>query len=279
MRWDGIEPESLSALGRANTETSRHGPAIGAKEHREQLKKVLGRLAAPDALNIDGLGKEWVGRLVDEGLVQDVKGLFRLETEKKRVAAIAVKRSFGSKRARKLLSDIEKKKRTTLARFIYALGIRDVGQVTAETLATYFGSLDALLEADEKRLREVPDVGEIVAWRIREFFDRKENLDAINGLQECGVSWPEATTVSDPSTGPFWGKTLVLTGSLNSMTRDEARDRIRRAGGHVTGGVSKNTDYLVVGENPGSKLAKAQKLGVSVLTEERLTALMSELRQ
>ena len=272
--WDGFEDRGCSEKRGLDAEWNNQELLYQGGFDQQQLKANIQRLASPDALNIKGLGEKWVDQLVDEGLVQDVKDIFHLEEE--RVAALVTSRSFGKKRANNLLNEIEQKKRTTLARFIFALGIRDVGRVTAGTLAEHFGNLEALRVADEERLREVPDVGEIVARRLRQFFDHRENSLAIEALKGCGVSWPERKTPSALSTGPLSGKTLVLTGVLVSMTRDEARDRIRAAGGRVTGSVSKKTDYLVAGENPGSKLTKAQNLGVDVLTEKRLITLLGE---
>ena len=140
--------------------------------------------------------------------------------------------------------------------------------------AQHFGALDAIRLASEERLKEVPDIGEIVARHLRQFFDSTENLRTIEELQECGVTWPESDALQDSSTGVLRGHTLVVTGALAGMTRDEARELVRRAGGRVTGSVSKNTDYLVVGTNPGRKLAKARELGVEVLTEEQLISLV-----
>ena len=273
--WDGFEAGGYSEKRGVNAEWNNQQLLHQSGFDQQQLKAEIQRLASPDALNIKGLGDKWVDQLVDEGLVQVVKDIFHLEEE--RVAALMTGRSFGKKRANNLLHEIEQKKRTTLARFIFALGIRDVGRVTAETLAEHFGNLEALRVADEERLREVPDVGEIVAWRLRQFFDHRENSRAIEALKRCGVSWPERKTPSVLSTGPLSGKTLVLTGVLVSMTRDEARERIRAAGGRVVSGVSKSTDFLVAGSNPGSKLAKARHLGIAVLDQDNFLKLVGSV--
>src|SRR5262249_9418896 len=154
----------------------------------------------------------------------------------------------------------------TFARFLYALGIRDVGEATAVALANHFGKLDALLEADEAAIQEVPDVGPVVAAHVLHFFQQKHNRDVIAKLRELGIAWPEQKPRTVAS-GHLTGKTFVITGTLDSMSRDEAADRIVAAGGKVSGSVSKKTSYVVVGAEPGSKLQKAQELGVEVLDE------------
>ena len=243
------------------------------RAYRDQLKTTLKRLVAKQGMNIMELGNKKVDLLVENSLVNRVNDLFHLDIE--RVAALTIERSVGSKTAKKLLDTIEQKKSTSLARFLFALGIRDVGQVTAGALASHFGSLNALRAADEDQLREVADVGEIVARRVLEFFACEENLDVIEALRGCGVNWDERESAPPLATGPLFGKTLVLTGSLDGLTRDDASRRVRAAGGRVTGSVSKNTDYVVKGVNPGRKLVKAQELGVEVLEQEKFLALIS----
>ena len=168
----------------------------------------------------------------------------------------------------------EKSKDTTLARFIYALGIRNVGEVTARDLARHFGSLDPLMDASVEELQETPDVGPIVAESIAAFMREPHNREVIEQLRAVGVHWKEGERARAPQTGPFAGKILVLTGTLGTMTRDEAKERIEAAGGKVTGSVSKKTDYVVAGAEAGSKLDKAQELGVRVLDEEEFRALL-----
>jgi DNA ligase (NAD+) len=171
-----------------------------------------------------------------------------------------------------LINAIEKSRKTTLARFLYALGIHDVGETTAHTLATHFGTLDAIMQADEMTLMAVPDVGPIVAKSIIEFFKEKHNQDVINKLTKV-ISWPEVK-VKPAKKLPLKGKTFVLTGTLSEMTRDEAKVALQALGAKVTGSVSKSTDYVVVGENPGSKAEKAETLGIEMLDEKALQKLL-----
>ncbi len=240
------------------------------------LKAAVRVLVSPKVLDIKDLGAKWMDQLadqlVDAGLVRDVRDLFHLDLE--RLSSLEVSRFFGRKRAKDLITDIENKKQTTLARFLFALGIRDVGRVTAETLALHFGSVDALREAGGDALREVPDVGEIVAGRISAFFVNTRNLRVILALRDSGVTWSEHQASTITSKGSLQGSTFVLTGAMESMTRSEARERIRVCGGRIVSSVSRNTDYLVAGANPGSKLVKARNLGVEVLEEEELLEML-----
>ena len=181
---------------------------------------------------------------------------------------------MAEKSAQNLLDAMEKSKSTTLARFLYALGIRDVGESTAAALAAYFGTLDALLEADEAAIQEVPDVGPVVAAHAYHFFQQPQNRAVIDGLRQRGVNWPAQKRRAVASEGALNGKTFVLTGSLDSMSRDQAADRITALGGKVSGSVSKKTAYVVAGAEPGSKLAKAQELGVTVLDEAGFLELL-----
>jgi DNA ligase (NAD+) len=170
------------------------------------------------------------------------------------------------------LAALEKSKSTTFARFIYALGIRHVGEATAKELARHFGNLDALLQASEEQLLEVADIGPVVAGSIRSFFDDPMNVELIEQLRAAGVSWPEHVVEQRPK--PFAGKTFVLTGTLPTLTRDEAAEKIEGAGGKVAGSVSKKTSYVVAGAEAGSKLAKAEELGVPILDEAALLQLL-----
>jgi DNA ligase (NAD+) len=179
---------------------------------------------------------------------------------------------MGEKSAQNLLAALEKSKQTTLRRFIYALGIRNVGEATAKDLADHFGTLDALMAADEAALQEVADVGPIVAESIRKFFAERHNVQAVEALRRAGVSWSEAAT-SRRARGPLTGKSFVLTGTLSGMTREEATAQIEARGGKVTGSVSGKTDYVVAGADPGSKLAKAERLGLTILDEAALRKL------
>jgi DNA ligase (NAD+) len=238
-----------------------------------QRKEALRHFASRRAMDIDGLGEKIIEQLVEADKVESPDDLYRLGAEE-----LAELERMGEKSAENLVAALEKSKETTLDRFLYALGIREVGEATATNLARHFGDLDALMDADQEALEAVPDVGPVVAVHIQAFFAEDRNREVIRALQKLGVTWPkiEATgAVAD--SGPFAGKTVVLTGTLQSMTRDEAKDRVRGAGGKVTGSVSKKTDFVVAGENAGSKLEKAQSLGIEVIDEERFAELLSTI--
>jgi DNA ligase (NAD+) len=181
---------------------------------------------------------------------------------------------MAAKSAANLLLAVEASKATTLARFIFALGIRNVGETTAKDLAKHFGSLDKLIAATEAELLAVRDVGPIVAQSIIQFFAEPHNLEVVSKLRAAGVHWPESDGMQQ-APGVLAGKTLVLTGTLPTLTRDVAKEKIEAAGGKVAGSVSKKTDYVVAGEEAGSKLAKAQALGVTILDEAGLLALLA----
>ena len=236
-----------------------------------QRKESLRHFASRRAMDVDGLGEKIIEQLVESGRVESPDDLYRLTAEE-----LAALDRMGEKSADNLVAALEKSKETTLDRFLYALGIREVGEATAVNLARYFGDLDALMAADEEALEQVPDVGPIVASHIHAFFAEERNRKVIRALQELGVSWPKGEPAAAASeSGPFAGKTVVLTGTLESMTRDEAKDLIRAAGGKVTGSVSKKTDFVVVGGNAGSKLEKAQSLGVEIVDEERFMRMVA----
>ena len=220
-----------------------------------QRKQALLHFAGRRAMDIEGLGDKLVDQLVDRGLVHSPADVYGLSLD-----TLAGLERMAEKSAANLLAAIEASKTTTLARFIFALGIRNVGEATARDLALHFGSLDKLLAATETDLLAVRDVGPIVAQSIVQFFAESHNLDVVKKLRGAGVHWPESTGVQQ-SSGILAGKTLVLTGSLPTLTRDAAKEKIEAAGGKVAGSVSKKTDYVVAGEEAGSKLAKAQELG------------------
>ena len=229
-----------------------------------QRKQAILHFASRRALDIDGLGEKLVDQLVDGGLVQTPADLYKLSVEQ-----LASLERMGEKSARNLIASIERSKETTLGRLLFALGIRDVGEATAETLARHFRSIEAVEAADPEALQGAPDIGPIVAAHISAFFAQPHNREVIEQLCAHGVHWPaEADRNAGPK--PLAGKTFVLTGTLSSMTRDEAKARIEALGGRVTGSVSKNTDYVVCGTDPGSKADKAKALGVPVLDESSL---------
>ena len=233
-----------------------------------QRKQALLHFAGRRAMDIEGLGDKLVDQLVERGLVHSPADVYGLSLD-----TLAGLERMAEKSAANLLAAIEASKTTTLARFIFALGIRNVGEATARDLALHFGSLDKLLAATETDLLAVRDVGPIVAQSIVQFFAESHNLDVLKKLRGAGVHWPESTGVQQ-SSGILAGKTLVLTGTLPTLTRDAAKERIEAAGGKVAGSVSKKTDYVVAGEEAGSKLAKAQELGVTILDEVGLLALL-----
>ncbi|MGE5467153.1 MAG: NAD-dependent DNA ligase LigA [Ignavibacteria bacterium] len=233
-----------------------------------QRKRALLHFASRHALDIEGLGDRIVDQLVDGGLVKTPADLYGLG-----MAGVANLERMAEKSAANLLDAIEKSKATTLARFIYALGIRNVGEATAKDLARHFGSLDALTGADEQALQQVPDVGPVVAVSIRKFFDERHNADVVAQLRAAGVHWTEGQPAAVVDSR-IAGKTFVLTGTLPTMTRDEAKELIEVHGGKVAGSVSKKTDYVVAGAEAGSKLEKAQALGVTIIDESQLEELL-----
>lgn len=235
-----------------------------------QRKEALKHFASRKALDIEGLGDRLVEQLVDAGLLHSPAEIFTLGEHRD---TLVEWEGLGEKSVDKLLVAIDKSKATTLPRFLFSLGIREVGEATSLQLAQHFGSLDALMAADAERLQQVPDVGPKVAQRIVDFFHEEHNRDVISGLRDNGVHWDDMEGVAD-GPKPLDGKTVVLTGSLESMTRDEAKARLQALGAKVTGSVSKKTDYVVAGEAAGSKLDKAEALGVTVLDEKGLEELL-----
>jgi len=235
-----------------------------------QRQAALLHFASRRALDIEGLGDKLVEQLVDGGIVNTPADLYKLDLQ-----TLADLERMGEKSAANLLAAIAHSKQTTLARFIYALGIRNVGEATAKELARHFGSLDNLLTADEARLQQVADVGPIVAQSIFSFFREQHNVDVIKQLRdEAGIVWSEHEGESLQQL-PLSGKTFVLTGSL-SMSRDEAKEKLESLGAKVAGSVSKKTDYVVAGAEAGSKLDKARELGVPVLDEQGLVELINQ---
>jgi len=210
-----------------------------------------------------------IEQLVATRRVETPADIFSLELKE-----LAAMDCMGEKSAANLVAAINASKSTTLARFLFALGIRDVGEATAANLAVHFGNLPDIIAASQDELEQVTDVGPIVASRVRAFFDESHNVEVIRRLQDLGVSWIDSEPQNVLDEGPLIGKTFVLTGTLAAMTRDEAKVLIQQRGGKVTGSVSKKTDFLVYGENPGSKLAKAQSLEVATLNESEFHALI-----
>ena len=236
-----------------------------------QRKHALLHFAGRRALDIEGLGDKVVEQLVDQHVVASLPDLYKLG-----VAKLAALERMGEKSATNLILAIEASKHTTLARFLFALGIRHVGEATAKDLARHFGSIDRIMEASIDALLEVPDVGPIVAQSIRGFFDQVHHREIVEQLRAAGIQWDEGQGIHGDAARPLVGMTLVLTGTLATLSRDEARDLIESAGGKVAGSVSKKTHFVVAGAEAGSKLDKARELGVPVLDEEGLRALLAD---
>jgi DNA ligase (NAD+) len=234
-----------------------------------QRKEAIRHFVSRRALDIEGFGTKVIDQLVDRGIVRTPADLYRLTAEQ----LVELER-LGEKSAQKLIAAIEKSKQTTYARFLHGLGIGNVGEATAMALANEFGSLDELLAANEERLQQVPDVGPIVAAAIHAFFHERHNVEVIEALRDAGVRWP--ATAAKPREQPLQGKTFVITGTLQAMTRDEAKSRLQALGAKVSGSVSKNTTALIVGTDPGSKLQAAQALNVQIWTERELRTALGE---
>ncbi|HET9822516.1 MAG TPA: helix-hairpin-helix domain-containing protein, partial [Burkholderiaceae bacterium] len=234
-----------------------------------QRKQALLHFAQRRALDIEGLGDKLVDQLVDAGIVRALPDLYRLG-----VANLAALERMADKSAANLVAALDRSKHTTLARFLFGLGIRHVGETTAKDLARHFGALERLMDATPEQLLEVPDVGPTVAQSIRTFFDQPHNREVVELLRAVGVTWPEHDGEADSAPKPLAGKTLVLTGTLPTLEREAAKALIEAAGGKVAGSVSKKTHYVVAGEAAGSKLDRARELGVPVIDEAALHALL-----
>ena len=238
-----------------------------------QRKQALLHFASRRALDIEGLGDKLVEQLVDQQLVKTPADLYQLKLE-----TLSNLERMAEKSATNIVAAIEHSKQTSLARFIYALGIRNVGEATAKEFARFFGSLDALLNADVELLVAVPDVGPIVAQSVAEFSAEAHNREVITALRAVGVVWPESAGIQRPAESILSGKTFVLTGTLPNLSREDAKAQIEALGGKVSGSVSKKTDYVVVGAEAGSKLVKAQNLGLTLLDEAQLLTLLAQAK-
>ena len=234
-----------------------------------QRKEAFRHFASRRALDIEGLGEKLVDQLVEKNQVSDVADIFTLAQEQ-----LAGLDRMGPKSAANLVEAIEKSKATTLPRFLYALGITNVGEATAQSLAHHFGNLDDLMLADEEQLQQVDDIGPVVAHSLHLFFQQPHNRDVINKLVKAGVSWP-AIEKRKVETLPLAGKIFVITGTLDSMSRDEIKARLQVLGAKVSGSVSKKTAYLVAGADPGSKYDKALELGIPILDDAALQKIIA----
>jgi len=235
-----------------------------------QRKQALLHFAGRRAMDVEGLGDKLVDQLVDAAVVRTLPELYKLG-----VAELLALERMAGKSAQNLIDGLEKSKQTTLARFLYALGIRHVGETTAKDLAKHFGQLDRVLDASEAQLLEVSDVGPIVAHSIHTFFAQSHNREVVEQLRACGIVWRENDGTAGTSPKPLLGQTFVLTGTLPTLSRDDAKDRIEAAGGKVSGSVSKKTHYVVAGAEAGSKLEKATELGITVLDEAALLQMLT----
>ncbi|SFK46792.1 DNA ligase (NAD+) [Nitrosomonas aestuarii] len=292
-RAGDVIPEIVSVVPAQRPENTQafvmpqHCPVCGAKAVRleseavsrctgglfcpAQRKQAILHFASRRAMDIEGLGEKLVNQLVDKAVVRNPADLYQLG-----ILALANLERMAEKSAGNILAAIEKSKQTTLTRFIYALGIRNVGEATAKDLARYFGSLSRLIDTDMETLLQVPDVGPVVAQSILNFFAEAHNREVIERLRASGVCWEEndGSINNPPGDNVISGKTFVLTGALLNMTREEAKEKIETQGGKVTGSVSKKTDYVVVGEDPGGKYEKAVNLGITLLDEADLRKLL-----
>jgi DNA ligase (NAD+) len=239
-----------------------------------QRKEHLRHFASRRAMNIEGLGTRLIEQLVDVGAdgkrVETPADIYTLTAEQ-----LSTLDRMGEKSAANLVNAIERSKGTTLARFLFALGIPEVGEVTASNLAQHFCDLDRLANAGREAIEEVPDVGPVVAEHVYEFFRQLHNVEVVKALRDLGVAWPVVEPKPAELERALRGQNFVLTGTLDTMTRDQARERIEALGGKVTGSVSAKTDYVVAGADPGSKLQKAEKLGIAILDENAFVALVS----
>jgi DNA ligase (NAD+) len=261
-------PECGSAIVRLEGEAVAR--CTGGLVCPAQRRQALLHFASRRAMNIEGLGDKLVDQLVASGLVHTPADLYKLG-----VAKLAALERMAEKSAANVVAGIAKSRDTTLGRFLYALGIRNVGEVTARDLARHFGSLGRIMDASAGQLMEAPDVGPVVAESIAGFFRERHNREGVEQLRAAGVKWTEGEGARAAATeGPFAGKIVVLTGTLAGLSRDEAKERIEAAGGKVTGSVSKKTDFVVAGAEAGSKLERAQELGVAVLDEESFLKML-----
>jgi DNA ligase (NAD+) len=233
-----------------------------------QRKEALRHFGSRRALDIEGLGEKLVDQLVDGGLIATPADLYALSLEQ-----LAGLERMGEKSAAKVLAALERSKRTTLPRFLHALGIRDVGEATAASLAAHFGTLSALRNASAEQILEVPDVGPVIAAHVHEFFAAPANRAVIDRLVAAGFSWPEGAPAARAA-GPLDGLTIVLTGTLGSMTREQAGEALQALGAKLGSSVSKKTHFVVAGAEAGSKLTRARELGVTVLDESGLAGLL-----
>jgi DNA ligase (NAD+) len=264
-------PQRCPVCGSHVTRTEGEAVArcTGGLVCRAQRREALRHFASRRAMDIDGLGDKLLEQLVEVGRVETPADLYTLTAQE-----LATLERMGEKSAANLVAALEHSKHTTLPRFLFALGIRDVGEATALALAEHFGQLEPLEAASLEDIQQVRDVGPVVAQHVRDFFAEARNLKVIAELREHGVTWPEIKRTRAAADGPLTGETVVITGTLSGMSREEAREAARAAGATVTDSVSRKTTLLVVGAEAGSKLRKAQELGVRIVDEAGFRKLL-----
>lgn len=235
-----------------------------------QRKEAIKHFASRRAMNIDGLGDKLVEQLVDEGLIHTIADLYQLGVDD-----LSKLERMAEKSAKNLVASLEKSKKTTLARFVFSLGIHSIGETTAQTLANHFSTLENIMNADEEKLLAVPDIGPIVAENLITFFKQEHNIEVVEQLIAVGINWPKIKKKS-VNEQPLAGKIFVVTGTLETMGRNDVKAALQELGAKVSGSVSKKTDYVVVGDNPGSKATKAADLGITILDEKAFAELLSQ---
>ncbi len=233
-----------------------------------QRKRALEHFAARTAMDIEGLGSKLIAQLVDQDIVHSPADLYRLDLE-----TLTALERMGEKSAQNLLDELQKSKNTIMPRFLFALGIREVGEVTAQDLAREFGDIETLKQATAEQLEAIPGIGPVVAQRVHQFFQNPQNLEIVDALIQAGIHWPKPEK-PDAGVQPLVGNTYVITGTLEAFSRNVAKQKLEALGAKVTGSVSGKTTALIAGAEAGSKLAKAEKLGVEVLSENELLTLI-----
>lgn len=237
---------------------------------RAQVQEGIKHFVSRKAMDINGLGDKVIELLLNENLLKDITGIYQLQAEQ-----LAILPRLGEKSSKKLIEAIENSKNTTLPRFLYALGIRDVGEATARALAEHFGDLLPLMSAHESDLQSIPDIGPIVSAHIYAFFQQRHNVEIIRCLQDLGIRWEK---IEISASLPLSGQTFVITGTLESMSREQAAEALQKLGGKVTNSISTKTTALIAGENPGSKLNKARQLGIEIWDEKKFLMQLQNLR-
>jgi DNA ligase (NAD+) len=251
-------------------ETEAAARCSGALYCPAQRKEAIKHFASRKAINIEGLGNKLVDQLVDANLIKDVSDLYHLAPEQ-----LVDLEHLGKKSAQKLCDAIHASKKTSLTRFLYALGIRDVGITTALNLTQHFQALKPIMKADTESLQAIPDIGPVVAAQVKKFFSEPHNLEVIKNLLAAGITWPKPT-VNQQHPSLLTGKSVVLTGSLSKLSREQATTLLQEFGAKVTSSVSKKTDYVIAGKDPGSKLTRAQELSLTILTENKFLELLKK---